>query len=204
MLTLHYAPNTISVAVALALKELDQEFVAVKVDFASAEQTQPSYLALNPKGRVPTLVVDQQTLTETGALLDYLADVFGRLRPADQLETARMREVMFYLASTMHVNHAHKMRGSRWADTPAAHQDMTSKVPQTMAASAEHLEQTLAFAPFAVGQDISLADVYLYVVLCWLEGDKVDILRTPKLAAYFDMMSQRASVVWAREAGYLS
>ncbi|HBB82106.1 MAG TPA: glutathione S-transferase, partial [Sulfitobacter sp.] len=74
MLKLHYAPGTISVAVAIALEEAGLAYEPVKVDFASAEQTAAPYLALNPKGRVPTLVTEAgSALTETGALLDYVA-----------------------------------------------------------------------------------------------------------------------------------
>ena len=61
MLKLHYAPGTISVAVAIALEEAGLAYEPVKVDFASAEQTAAPYLALNPKGRVPTLVTEAGT-----------------------------------------------------------------------------------------------------------------------------------------------
>ncbi|MGJ8556648.1 MAG: glutathione S-transferase N-terminal domain-containing protein, partial [Sulfitobacter geojensis] len=76
MLKLYYFPGTISVAVAVTLQEAGLEYDPVKVDFAAAEQTKPDFLALNPKGRVPALVTDKGTiLTETGALLDYIADL---------------------------------------------------------------------------------------------------------------------------------
>ena len=115
---LYYAPNTISVAVAITLEEAGLEYQPVRVDFASAEQTRPGYRQINPKGRVPALVVDGGILTETGALLEYIASRAPEagLVPDDPLLAARMREVMYYLASTMHVNHAHRMRGARWAD----------------------------------------------------------------------------------------
>ena len=106
MLKLHYAPGTISVAVAIALEEAGLAYEPVKVDFASAEQTAAPYLALNPKGRVPALIGDDGTvMTETGALLDYIAALAPQagLLPADAQSAAHMRGVMYYLASTMHV-----------------------------------------------------------------------------------------------------
>jgi glutathione S-transferase len=100
---------------------------------------------------------------------------------------------MFYLASTMHVNHAHKKRGHRWADQQSSFDDMTAKVPQTMAASCAHLEESLTLSPF-VSTDISLADPYLFVILSWLSGDGVDLADYPKLSRFFTMMQARPSV----------
>ena len=204
MLTLHYAPNTISIVVAIALHEAGLAFDTVKVDFATAEQTKPEYLAINPKARVPALVVDDEILTETGAILEWIADTTGKMRPTEPLAAHRMRELMYYLAGTMHVNHAHRMRGSRWADQQSSFADMQSKVPQTMAASAAYLEETLAFAPFTTGAELTLADPYLFMILCWLEGDGVDIDKTPKVARFREMMNARDSVQMARAAGMIT
>ena len=116
MIKLYWAPNTISVASALALEEGGVHWDGVKLDFTSAEQTKPAYHAINPKGRVPALETPGGIITETGAILEYIgATLVHSLVPIDPLAAARMREVMYYLASTMHVNHAHKMRGARWA-----------------------------------------------------------------------------------------
>ncbi|SEW45397.1 glutathione S-transferase [Cognatiyoonia koreensis] len=200
MLKLHYAPNTISVAVAIGLKEAGRDFEPIKVDFAKAEQTQEAYHAVNPKGRVPALETPQGILTETGAILEFAAPA---LVPGDPFRAARMRELMYYLASTMHVAHAHKMRGSRWANEDSSFADMRAKVPETMAECAQYLEDTLAFVPFATGESLTAADAYLYVVLTWLEGDGVNIADFPKLAVYFAMMTTRDSVQWVKDAGML-
>ena len=193
---LFYAPGTISIAVAIALEEAGLAYEPVKVDFASAEQTKPAYHKVNPKGRVPALVVEDSILTETGALLDYVADLAPKagLRPEDPLQQARMREVMYYLASTMHVNHAHKMRGSRWATQQSSFDDMTAKVPETMAASAAYVSENGLSGPFVLGEKISLADCYLFVVCTWLEGDGVSIADYPRIQEFMTAMEQRASV----------
>ena len=70
---LFYAPNTISMSVAIALQEAGLGHELTRVDFTKAEQTGDAYLAKNPKGRVPTLIVGDKALTETGALLEYIA-----------------------------------------------------------------------------------------------------------------------------------
>lgn len=131
-----------------------------------------------------------------GALLEYIADVSPEagLRPQDPVRLARMREVMFYLASTMHVNHAHKLRGTRWAKERASWKDMQKMVPQTMAASCEYISQFGLRGPFVLGDEISLADCYLYVVCTWLEGDGVNVADFPKIQNFMTAMEQRGSV----------
>ncbi|WP_170766396.1 glutathione S-transferase family protein [Ruegeria lacuscaerulensis] len=202
---LYYAPRTISVAVAIALEEAGREYEAIRLNFAEGEQTKPAYKQINPKGRVPTLVVDGGILTETGALLEYIAAMAPEagLVPADPILAARMREVMYYLASTMHVNHAHKLRGHRWADKKSSWKDMTAKVPQTMIASCEYIVSNGLRGPFVLGEAISLADAYLYVVCSWLEADGVDVSAFPKILTFREAMEARASVQAVRAAGML-
>jgi glutathione S-transferase len=193
---LYYAPNTISVAVAIALEEAGVEYEAVKIDFAAKEQTSAAYAQINPKGRVPALAVEGGILTETGALLEYISDMApeASLRPQDPVLLARMREVMFYLASTMHVNHAHKLRGARWAKERTSWKDMQKMVPQTMAASCDYISQFGLRGPFVLGDEVSLADCYLYVVCTWLEGDGVNVADFPKIQNFMTAMEQRGSV----------
>jgi glutathione S-transferase len=202
MLTLHYAPHTISVAVAIALEEVGLAYEAVPVDFASAAQTKAPYLAVNPKGRVPALITGAGTLTETGAILDYIAATSGQLMPDTPFFAAQVREIMYYLGTTMHVNHAHKMRGHRWANEQASFDDMKAKVPMTIAASCAYLEDKLDLAPF-VSKEISLADPYLFVILGWVSGDGVDLDAYPKLSAFRAMMQARQSVQAVTAKGML-
>ena len=207
MLKLYYAPGTISVAVAIALEEAGLAYEPVKVDFASAAQTKPEYLAINPKGRVPALeTAEGTTLTETGALLDYVAAVAPEagLVPADPEAAAHMRSVMYYLASTMHVAHAHKMRGHRWADNQSSFDDMKAKVPQAMADCARYIEDNAFQGAYVAGDAVSLADPYLFVVSGWLSGDGVERADFPKLDAFAARMENRASVKAVREKGMLA
>ena len=200
MLKLHYAPRTISVAVAMALDEVGTPYAAVRVDFSSAEQTKPDYRRINAKGRVPALETPDGILTETGALLEYVAP---GLVPADPFTAAKMRELMYYLASTMHVNHAHGLRGTRWANQQSSFDDMAGKVPETMASSCAYVEEALEALPFASGEGEVLSDFYLYVVLSWLPGDRVDIADFATLQAFQHKMNGRPSVQMAFEKGML-
>jgi glutathione S-transferase len=203
---LYYAPGTISIAVAITLEEAGISYEPVKISFADGEQTKPDYLALNPKGRVPALVTaDHGVLTETGALLDYIAALApdARLVPEHPADAAHIRAVMYYLASTMHVAHAHKMRGSRWADNQSSFDDMTAKVPRTMTTCAAYVEAECLRGDYVAGASFSIADPYLFVVCNWLEGDGVDLSGFPKIAAYLARMETRDSVRAVRDRGML-
>ncbi len=206
MLKLYYTPGTISISVAITLEEAGLPYEAVKVDFATAEQTKPAYLTLNPKGRVPALVVeDGEVMTETGALLDYIAALAPKasLIPDNAKTAAHMRSVMYYLASTMHINHAHRMRGSRWADQQSSFDDMAAKVPQTMAASAAYVQSNCLRGDYVTGSTLSLADPYLFVVCNWLAGDGVQPSDYPPIEAFLARMETRDSVKAVRAKGML-
>jgi len=208
---LFLAKSTVSIAVAIALEEAGLAYTPEVLDFGANAQTKPAYLAINPKGRVPALVTDQGTLTETGAILEYIAACApaAGLIPRDAFDAGRMREVMYYIASTLHVNHAHKMRGHRWADLDTSFADMRAKVPQTMQASCAYLERQILGrpaaqpGPFVLGAHITLADAYLFVVTTWLAGDGVVVAEFPKLAAFMAAMETRASVQAVRARGWL-
>ncbi|MEW9919848.1 glutathione S-transferase family protein [Marimonas sp. MJW-29] len=203
---LYFATGTISIAVAIALHEAGIAYDPVKVDFASAEQTKAPYLEINPKGRVPALVlVNGSILTETGAILDYLAALKPEtgLVPSDIEEAAHMRSVMYYLASTMHVAHAHKMRGTRWADRQESFDDMAAKVPETMAACAAYVEAHCLRGDFVLGDAFSVADPYLFIVCNWLAGDKVTVADYQRIEAFLARMEARESVKAVRAKGML-
>src|ERR671932_1418746 len=135
MLRLYYASGTCALATHIALEEAGAPYEAVRVDFALRAQRSPEYLAINPKGRVPALVTEQGTLTETPALLLFVAQRFpaAELAPlSDPFALAQAQEFNSYLCATVHVAHAHGRRGERWADDTAAIEAMKRKVPQTM------------------------------------------------------------------------
>lgn len=199
------APKTISIATAILLEETGLPYAPIILNFAEGEQTKPAYHAINPKGRVPSLVTSQGILTETGAILEFIAAQVPEqsLVSADAWQAAQMRAVMYYLASTFHVNHAHKMHGSRWANQRSSFEDMTAKVPETMAQSCAFIEENCALSPFLMGADMTIADPWLYTICSWLGGDGVDIANFPRLEAHFDMMNARPSVAAVKELGLL-
>lgn len=185
MLSLYYAANTCALASHLALEHAQAPYRAVRVDFGKTEQRSPEYLRINPKGRVPALVAPQGVLTETPALLLFIAQTFpaAKLAPLhDPFELARLNAFNSYLCSTVHVAHAHRMRGSRWADDPAAIEAMKKKVPQSVADCFALIEEQFFVGPWVLGEQFSVSDYYLFTLAQWMEGDSVDPQRFPRVA----------------------
>jgi glutathione S-transferase len=105
MLTLYFAPGSSSMAVHIALHEIGVPFDGKLMSFKKDDLRTPDYLALNPEGKVPTLIVDGRPLTEVAAILYYLAKRFpeAELLPRDDIEAeAQALSWMSFIASTLH------------------------------------------------------------------------------------------------------
>ena len=197
MLTFFYAPGTIALASHIALEESGAVYEAKRLNFATNDQRKPDYLAVNPKGRVPALVTGQGILTETPAILVYIAQMFpeARLIPEnDPFRFAELQAFNSYLCSTVHVAHAHRPRGSRWADDESALESMKKKVPQNMGDCFDLIENTYFKGPWVMGADYTIADPYLFTIANWLEADGVDPRRFPKVLEHRARMGQRPAV----------
>ena len=203
MLKLFYAPGTCALACHIALEEAGADYETIRLNFREAEQTKPEYLAINPKGRVPALVTDQGVLTENVAILAYIAQSFpqANLAPLENpFAFARIQAFNSYLSSTVHVAHAHKVRGTRWADDPVAIADMKRKVPETVGACFALIEREMFKGPWAMGDTYTIADPYLFTLANWMEGDGVDPAKTPRILEHRQRMADRQAVKQALAA----
>jgi glutathione S-transferase len=197
MLKFYYSPGTCALASHIALQDAGADYSTVRVNFAANEQRSPEYLAINPKGRVPSLVTDKGVLTETPAMLAFIAQSFPKARLApleDPFAFAQVQAFNSYLCSTVHVAHSHRMRAYRWADDPAAIAEMQRKVPQTVGACFELIEHNMLRGPWVMGEAYTVCDPYLFTLTRWLDGDGVDLGRLPKVMEHRDRMSERPAV----------
>jgi glutathione S-transferase len=192
-----YAPHTCALASHIALVDAGASYETVRLDFRKEEQRKPEYLSVNPKGRVPSLVTDRGALTETPAILAFIAQSFpaAKLAPVeDAFAFAKVQAFNSYLCSTVHVAHAHRMRGSRWADDPAAIAAMQKKVPMTVSECFALIEREMIEGPFVMGKSYTVCDPYLFTLSQWLDGDGVDIARFPKVHEHRQRMAERPQV----------
>ena len=197
MLVFYTAPDTCALASHIALEDAGADYTLHRIDFDKAEQRSPDYLAINPKGRVPALVTGQGILTETPAMLVYIAQTHpaAALAPlGDAFAFARLQAFNSYLCSTLHVAHAHRMRGHRWADESEAIVAMRRKVPEAVGACYAYIEDQTFAGPFVMGEAYTIADPYLFTIAQWMESDGVDPARFPKVAEHREMMRRRETV----------
>jgi len=116
MLTLYFAPGASSMAVHIALHEIGLPFEGRPISLAKREQQASGYLALNPEGKVPTLLIDGRPLTEVAAILYFLANRFPQatLLPQDDVEgQAQAISWMSFIASTLHPARRLGMEGAK-------------------------------------------------------------------------------------------
>jgi glutathione S-transferase len=192
-----------SLASHIALEEAGADYKVTRLDFTKNEQKSAEYLKVNPKARVPALVADKGVITETPAILLYIAQTHpqANLAPLDDpFALAQIQALNSYLCSTVHPAHAHKMRGYRWSDDAAVIEAMKVKVPQNMTDCFAIIENDYFKGPYVMDETFSIADIYLYTIATWLEGDGVDTTKLPRIISHRSRMEQRPAVKKVRAA----
>lgn len=196
MLKLYYSTGSCALASHIALEEAGADYEAIRIDLRAGDQRSPEYLELNPKGRVPALVTNLGTLTENVAILAYVAQSFpdANLAPSDPFGFARVQAFNAYLASTVHVAHAHGRRAGRWADDPQAQKAMQDKVAENMATCFQLIEDEMFEGPWVMGEQYTVSDAYLFTLASWLDDDGVDPSQFPKISEHMVRMIARPAV----------
>jgi glutathione S-transferase len=196
MLKLFYSPGACSLASHIALEEAGAPYELMRLNFKADDQRKPEYLKVNPKGRVPALVTDRGILTESPAILAYIGQAYpgAKLAPTDPFDFARAQAFNSYLCSTVHVSHAHRVRGNRWVDDPAALKEMQRKVPETVGAAFALIENGMLEGPWVMGKDYSICDGYLFTMAQWMEGDGVDLSKLPRVMEHRARVAERPAV----------
>ena len=199
MLTLYYAPHTCALATHIVLEEVGAAYAGKRIDFATNQQRSPEYLEVNPKGRVPALVTDRGILTETPAMLVYVAQSFPKtdLAPMDDpFLFAEIQSFNSWLCSHLHVAHAHRMRSYRWVDADDRHSiaAMQRKVPQSVGESFGMVEREMLKGPWVMGERYTICDPYLFTLAQWLEADGVDPATIPRVIDHRRRMAERSTV----------
>ena len=201
MFRLFYSKKSCAYAPHILLYEIGVEFEAKYLNFEKNEQLSSEFLKINPKGRVPALATPDGVLTENPAILFFLAQSYPEkaLAPNNPFELAKAQAFNMFIASTVHVAHAHKHRGYRWAVDKDAQTAMASKVAANMADCATMIQQHFFKGPFVLGNSFSMCDPYLALVTRWLGSDGVDLNDFPELKEHHERMKQRPSVQKASE-----
>lgn len=197
MLHFYYAPRCCALASHIVLEEVGAEYKRTRLDFKKQEQRSPAYLAINPKARVPALVTSQGVLTETPAMLVYLAQLYpaAKLIPFDdQWAFAQVQSFNAYLCATVHVAEAHWQRGNRWVDPDDSHAiaALKRKVPTSVFDAFELVERNLT-GEWVMGDTFSICDPYLFTLAQWMEFYGVNVSGLPRVIEHRSRVGARAA-----------
>lgn len=193
MLTLYIAKGTSALAAHILLEEVGAAYQIVEVALAEGAHRQAPFLHTNPKARVPALETPEGVITENPAILTYVAATHPEagMLPEGAFARAEADALNAYLCATVHVAFAHKFRGARWADDPAAQDAMAAKVASNLADCASLIEAHYLRGPWALGEQFTLCDAYLALVPRWLTLAGVNLSDYPKLSAHWTSLHAR-------------
>jgi len=189
---LYYSPGACSLASHIALEEAGLAYTAVEVDLAAKRTADGGdYLAINEKGYVPTLALDDGgTLTENAVVLQYIADQNpgSGLAPAHgTFARYKLGEWLNFIASEIH-----KGFGPLWnAKNP---QEVKDAARRNLGKRFAYADKRLASTPFLMGDTFTVADAYLFVMLNWTDLLKVDIATLAALKDYRARVRSRPAV----------
>ncbi|BBQ83683.1 TPA: glutathione transferase GstA [Kluyvera ascorbata] len=195
---LFYKPGACSLASHITLRESGKDFTLIGVDLMHKRmENGDDFLAVNPKGQVPALLLDDNTLlTEGVAIMQYLADsVADRqlLAPVGTINRYKTLEWMNFIATELHKGFTPLFR----PDTP---EDYKPTVRALLDKKLAYIDESLAGAQWISGARFTIADAYLFTVLRWAFAVKMDMAGYKNIADYMARVAARPAVAAALAA----
>ena len=195
---LFYKPGACSLASHITLRESGKDFTLIGVDLMHKRtENGDDFLKVNPKGQVPTLLLDDNTLlTEGVAIMQYIADsVADRqlLAPVGTINRYRTLEWLNYIATELHKGFTPLFR----PDTP---EDYTPTARALLDKKLAYIDESLANALWISGSRFTIADAYLFTVLRWAFAVKLEMAGYKNIAAYMERVAARPAVAAAMAA----
>ena len=204
-IVLYMAPGTCARVSAIALEELGLDFETRVVRFKRGEHKSPDYTAMNPKGKVPTLVHHGDVLTENVAILTFLSKCYGGLMPAVDGAMARARQLsdLCFCASTLHPI-VTRIRMPMFFAGPENAVAVKVAGCQAMDEYFQWIDSRLQQGQWWFGEPWSAMDAYLYWVFWRVEGAGYDVARYPAYEKHARAMERRPAVrraiAWEEQA----
>jgi len=195
---LYYMKGACSLASYISLNEAGLKFEAVEIEHQTHKSRAGEDLnSINSKGYVPVLRLDNgEVLTENVAVLQYIADLTpaSKLAPAaDTFERYRLVEWLAYINSEVHKNFGPLFN-------PAASKEVKDYARGNLKTRVDWLEKALGSKTFLMGDQFTVADAYLFVVLSWTSHVGIDLGQWPTLKRHSERIAARPSVVAAFKA----
>jgi glutathione S-transferase len=194
---LYYSPGACSLAVHIALRELKFKFDLERVILSEKKtETGADYFAINPKGYVPALQLDDGTvMTEVGVILQYLADQKPRRGLAPKPKTPERYKLMEWLSFASSEIHKGINDFFNPKMTPEWREAKTDRLNKRL----DYLNRALSVNEYLMGE-FSIADAYMFTVLNWTKRINMSLSAYPNLEAYLARMGERNTVKKAMKA----
>jgi glutathione S-transferase len=193
---LYYAPGACSFASHIALEEVGIPYETQKLNLAEGDQRKPDYLKLNPRGRVPTLVVDGHILTENVGILTYLGGGYPKagLWPKQTWDQAKLVSSMAWLSNSVHPTYGHLLRPARYADDAAAQEAIKAKAKQMYADYLKEIDGLLAGRKWSIADHYTVLDGYLLVFYRWGNRSQLPVKELRNYTALAERVMARPAV----------
>lgn len=196
---LFYSPGACSLAPHIILREFEQVFDLERVDFTTKKtETGRDFNRVNSKGCVPALeLANGEVLTETSAILQYIADINNPAdvaSRADTLDRARLQEHLSFISTELH-------KAFDPLFTADASRETKEAAPLNVARKLDHIQTIMADGRrYLLGNTFSVADAYLFVVSNWTKPTGLDLGRWPDVVTFAERVGARPSVIAAKLA----
>ncbi|WP_350306135.1 glutathione transferase GstA [Photorhabdus viridis] len=189
---LYYQPGTCSLSPHIILREAGLDFSVIKVDLKTKKtENGDDFLAVNPKGQVPTLLLDNnEILTEGSVIVQYIADQKPEkklIAPAGTMERYHQLECLSYISSEIHKGYSPLfLPGTPDKYRPVAINYLLKKF--------NYIDEVLAKQPYIAGDNFTVADAYLFTVSNWAPLVQLDLSNLIHLKAYQEKIAERPNV----------
>ena len=211
MIKLYYAPGACSFVPHVALEAVKaatgEPFEPQPVRLHKGEQQSPEFLALNPNGQVPVLVVDGQVLVQIVAICDWIDRTYPQagLLPAEPWARAQAMSKLAWMNNTVHPTFTHVFRPDHFTETDAARTEVRRVAAAQYRDRLARLDQWAAQAsPLMLGERLSVLDAYCLVLLRWGGFAGIEPDAFPALAALVERVAQQPPVAAAMAREKLS
>ena len=193
---LYYAPGACSLASHIALEEIGQPYDTVKLNLAEGDQRKPEYLALNPRGRVPTRVVNGHILTENAGICTYLAGGYpqAKIWPEDTWHQAMAVSTMVWLSNSVHPTYGHLIRPARYVDDAASQEAIKAKARVMFGDYLKEIDALLKGRKWSIGNHFTVVDGYLLVFYRWGNRNGYPVKSLANYTALVDRVMARPAV----------
>ena len=193
---LYYAPGACSLASHIAIEEVGVPYQTPRLDLAAGDQRKPEYLELNPRGRVPTCVVDGHVMTENVGIMSYFAGGHPKagIWPDDTFHQGLAISTMAWLSNTVHATYGHLVRPARYVDEADAQEKVKAKARTSYEDYLREIDGLLAGRKWCIGDHYTCVDGYLLVFYRWGNRQKMPVRDLKSYSALADRVLARPAV----------